>query len=73
MTTEVNKPHYMLQVEGPPNTTKTKCTPCGIPTDHEWLRVVPMNTEVVLDALAEIELHRRLIMCTACGNMSLKK
>lgn len=53
-----------------------KCTPCDDVTKHEWMTVKPTPNEPIADAdafLQEAQLIRRIIMCTNCGNLSLKK
>lgn len=52
---------------------KTKCTKCNIPTIHEWKKVIPVTDQEIIDPLAELALVRRIILCTECGNLSLKQ
>lgn len=49
-----------------------KCTPCKKLTSHEWMKILPYDPEAT-DQIAEARLVRRIIMCTECGNLALKK
>lgn len=49
-----------------------KCTPCDKVTLHEWMKVVPHDPEAT-DYLTEAKVARRIVMCTECGNLGLKK
>lgn len=70
--TEVG-PRYQLQTDGPPEFTVTKCSTCKLATSHEWVKIQPFPLTPVADAIEEMNKVRRLIMCTQCGSLSLKK
>lgn len=52
----------------------TKCTPCDSVQFHQVLKIMPLPTaENPVDPIGAMEKARRLIVCTNCGNLSLKK
>lgn len=50
--------------------TSTKCTKEGVPTEHVFKVVTPFNPEAE-NPLEALKLSKRLLICTSCGNMRL--
>lgn len=64
---------FWLHIDSENKITNTKCTHCGIVTEHEWCTVHPTNNVTENVPVIGLPLVRRIIMCTQCGNLSLKK
>ncbi len=68
--TNVVGPFYLAMNESGDNAyVKTKCNPCKDSTLHYMLMATPTHNENGPD----LEQTRRLLTCTVCGNLSLKK
>jgi hypothetical protein len=60
---------YSLYLDEQQQDTVIKCTPCDTRTIHTWTNVMPLQ-ENLMPLMPNI---RRIIMCTHCGTISVKK
>lgn len=52
---------------------KMKCTDCEKVTEHSYFRIQPVDDEPGTTIINSIHLHKKLLMCTGCGKLALKK
>lgn len=64
---------YQFLIDPEPKELNSKCTQCEMVTVHHWVKVNPYNPNFVGDPLETLAMVRRIILCTNCGSMSLKK
>lgn len=55
-------------VEG---STSTNCPVEKIATEQLWFKIIPEPTDEPVDPMAILELTKRLMFCTSCGNSRL--
>lgn len=60
---------YGLHVDPEVKDVILKCTPCETKTVHDWTMAVPTDVK----GMPAMEQMRRVIMCTHCGTVSVKK
>lgn len=51
--------------------TNTRCTVEEVPTEHVWAIVTPDVEDEEVDPLKLLQMSKRLMCCTSCGNLRL--
>jgi hypothetical protein len=49
----------------------TKCNTCKEITPQEFIKITPFSDDPDIKALTLLELTKRLVICTQCGNLRL--